>query len=64
MFLVKNRRHFHLFDRRNCSNDTLVMGGEDDNNCNSSNGVAYRDDLFDQFATAVCNAGVVARKEV
>ena len=59
-----SRRHLHLFDRRNDSNDTSVVGGDDDNNNNRSNGIAYRDDLFDQFATAVCNAGVVARKEV
>ena len=61
-----SRRHLHLFDgkRRSSGSDdtTLEIAGDDYDDDNNS--LAYRDDLFDQFATAVCHAGVVARKEV
>ena len=53
-----NRRHLHLFDR---SNNSV---SEKDNNISKSGTSIYQDDLFDKFATAVCHAGVVARKEV
>lgn len=71
-----SRRHLHLFDRRTNNNATVIIEDEHDdvdgsssshNNNNSNNHrstVIYQDDLFDQFAKAVCNAGVVARKEV
>jgi hypothetical protein len=60
-----SRRHLHLFDRRRrngSDDDTSENVGDDYDDSNSL--LAYRDDLFDQFATAICHAGVVARKEV
>ena len=45
-----SRRHLHLFDRR--KKEEVVDHYE------------YQDHLFDKFATVICNAGVVARKEV
>ena len=54
-----SRRHLHLFDRRTdngtINNNTTSVLEDDD---------LYQDVLFDQFAKAVCDAGVVARKEV
>ena len=58
-----SRRHLHLFDRKgrsNLNNTSEIAAADDENNSL----LIYRDDLFDQFATAVCHAGVVARKEV
>lgn len=63
-----SRRHLHLFERSNddgMNTTTSIEDHDDDrNNINNINVVAYQDDLFDQFAKAVCEAGVVARKEV
>jgi hypothetical protein len=53
-----SRRHLHLFDRK------MATGVADSKQNYTSKVATYRDDLFDQFATAVCHAGVVARKEV
>jgi hypothetical protein len=53
-----SRRHLHLFERN------VATGAADDNSSNNSSAATYQDELFDQFATAVCHAGVVARKEV
>jgi len=57
-----SRRHLHLFDRTNGTDNTSSVKDDDSSNDNNISVVA--DDLFDQFATAVCHAGVVARKEV
>ncbi len=62
-----SRRHLHLFDRTGCGAKSTVLEASDDDSSTNNNDmsvVAYQDELFDQFAKAVCDAGVVARKEV
>ena len=48
-----SRRHLHLFDRKRRKTASSTTKHNE-----------YQDHLFDEFATVVCNAGVVARKEV
>jgi hypothetical protein len=75
-----SRRHLHLFDRRrrrkrNAASSTTkhITDEKRDNYINmidekeeeeEVDHCEYQDHLFDEFATVVCNAGVVARKEV
>ena len=59
-----SRRHLHLFDRRRRKRNAASYEKRDNYINMIDEKEEFQDYLFDEFATVVCNAGVVARKEV